>query len=762
LNDKINEQKKLESEENYRNLYEEAPNAYFSIGIDKSIIQCNKAAENLLGYSRNELLKMKVFDLYFDSENGLTKAKVLFEQYLEGTAIQDEELQMKAKDEKPLWVSLSVSPIMNDQGRVIESRSMVIDISKRKKAEKRLEESEEKYRKISERYEKLLESITDAVYVIDWDWVYTLVNKLAEKIVNMPVENLLGHKITEVFPGIEETKFFKTYETVMKKRKPKRVRDSFTLPDGQTGYYEVSVYPISEGILCIGRNISEEVEAEQKLKESETRLLYAQRIARLGFWDWNIITGELYWSDEAYRMFGFKPQEFAPSYEKFMSVVQTDDLKFVQEHIDAALQNDVKYNIDLRIVRPSGEVRYVDAQGDITRDSNGKAIRFVGTQIDITERKKTEQKLKESEEKYRSLFETSRDAISILDMDGNIENANQAYLDMFGYSLEEVKSVPLRKRIPEKWFNREMGIVNNQIMKRGYSDEYEREGIRKDSTIFPVSIRTWLVKDNKGAPKYFMGIIRDITEKKDAERRLKKSEANYRDAFERAEFYKDLFAHDISNILQNIQSSLGLLSIWRDDPEKIKDTSEIMSILNDQVIRGSKLVSNIRKLSEISETGGLLEDVETLPILKDAIKFIHNSFPEKDIKIKFDSEIDKASVKANALVLDVFENILFNAVRYNDDPHIEISTRVSKEIKDHINYIKFEFIDNGIGVPDVMKARIFRGLTERKEKVQGMGLGLLLVKGIISNYNGHIWVEDKIKGDPSKGSNFIILIPEVI
>ena len=245
-------------------------------------------------------------------------------------------------------------------------------------------------------------------------------------------------------------------------------------------------------------------------------------------------------------------------------------------------------------------------------------------------------------------------------------------------------------------------------------------------------------------------------------KQLKESEEKYREAFERAEFYKDLFAHDISNILQNVKSSLGLLLMWQNKPEKINKISELLTMINDQLIRGSKLISNIRKLSEISEAESHLEPVDGLQILEDAKKFIHKSFPSKDINIEIESQIDEVNVNANQLLLDVFENILFNGIKYNENKKIEILTKISREIKNGINHAKFEFIDNGIGVPAVMKERIFNGISDRKEKLHGMGLGLLLVKRVLTLYNGDIWVEDKVKGDPSQGSNFIILIPEVV
>ncbi|KKN23388.1 hypothetical protein LCGC14_0905510 [marine sediment metagenome] len=136
------EKKLKESEEKYRELYENAPNAYFSVKSDKFIKGCNQPACELLGYNKKEILTMKVFDLYYNSPEGLQKAKRLFKQFLEGKNIQDEEIQMKHKNGNPFWTSLTVTPIRNQKGEIVESRSMVINITERKEAEEALKNSE--------------------------------------------------------------------------------------------------------------------------------------------------------------------------------------------------------------------------------------------------------------------------------------------------------------------------------------------------------------------------------------------------------------------------------------------------------------------------------------------------------------------------------------------------------------------------------------------------------------------------------------------
>ena len=246
------------------------------------------------------------------------------------------------------------------------------------------------------------------------------------------------------------------------------------------------------------------------------------------------------------------------------------------------------------------------------------------------------------------------------------------------------------------------------------------------------------------------------------EKSLKKSEEKYCNALERAEFYKDLFAHDISNILQIFKSSLGLFSMWLDEPEEKDKIDGVMKIMNDSIIRGTKLVTNIRTLSQASDTGELLETLDIIQILKSAIKSIYKTFPDKNLNVEFESQVKEIFVQANPFLQEVFENLLFNAVRYNKNLQIRLLVKLTKLVKNRIDYIKIEFIDNGIGVPDVMKEQIFKGISNRKAKVHGMGLGLLLVKKIINNFNGEIRVEDRIRGDSSKGSNFIILIPEAL
>ncbi len=169
--------------------------------------------------------------------------------------------------------------------------------------------------------------------------------------------------------------------------------------------------------------------AEKALQENEKRLLQAQRVARLGFWDWEIVTDNLYWSDEIYRIFGVDPDQFGASYDAFLEAVHPEDRRFVQQRVDDAVQCDSAYSIDHRVVRPDGQVRYVHEDGVVMRGPQGRPKRMIGTVVDITERKEAELALAESERFARSTIDALRGHLAILDEHGTILAVNQAWRD---------------------------------------------------------------------------------------------------------------------------------------------------------------------------------------------------------------------------------------------------------------------------------------------------------------------------------------------
>ena len=216
----------------------------------------------------------------------------------------------------------------------------------------------------------------------------------------------------------------------------------------------------------------------------------------------------------------------------------------------------------------------------------------------------------------------------------------------------------------------------------------------------------------------------------------------------------------MNNILQGIQSGTELIEINLNSLETER-AYEILKIIFKEVQRGVRLINNIRTFSQLESEGENLYPIDICDILSISKKNLLETYQDKNIRIKFDFKDDEIYVQANEFLLEVFQNLLVNAIVFNDHKNIEITIKITTEIQKNTEFIKVQIIDNGIGVEDNRKEIIFQRTENIDKQITGLGLGLSLVKKIIENYDGRIWVEDRVEGDPTRGSNFIILIPKV-
>ena len=235
----------------------------------------------------------------------------------------------------------------------------------------------------------------------------------------------------------------------------------------------------------------------------------------------------------------------------------------------------------------------------------------------------------------------------------------------------------------------------------------------------------------------------------------------YQNAYNRTKCVEGLFIHDISNLFQIISNSIELCGLMLEDEVKKEEIMEYFHLITKQLTRGKKLIRDVRTLTDLEEYEMILEPVEVVPELRKAIDFALISFPKRKIKIKAVSIHENLYVNANELLGEAFENIIVNAIKYNKNKIVKIEILVSKVIINSEKYVKVKFIDNGIGIEDNRKNKIFQDSHFKRSTSKGMGIGLSLVARLIETYNGEIWVEDRVEGDPTKGSAFIILLPFV-
>jgi len=244
-----------ERAQRFQTLFQDAVDAVYVHDLKGNILDVNRRACDMSGYSRQELLAMHVGDI--DIQYKHQKPPEIDPLIDAANRTWLFKSQHRNKEGAVFPVEVHVGPLVLSGQPVLVTT--VQDITTRTQREKALQESKEQYR-------LLLESISDSVYVLDREWRHIVVNDAAEQFVQIPKAQLLGGKLTDLFPGIEQTLFFETFERVMNTRQPGTAVDEFIFENGRKQWYEVHVYPVPEGILCISRNISARVRAEEALR----------------------------------------------------------------------------------------------------------------------------------------------------------------------------------------------------------------------------------------------------------------------------------------------------------------------------------------------------------------------------------------------------------------------------------------------------------------------------------------------------------------
>ena len=298
--------------------------------------------------------------------------------------------------------------------------------------------------------------------------------------------------------------------------------------------------------------LEDEKEARLMLHEQGKVLNAAQRIGKVGSWIWKIPEKKLSWSDEMYHIWGLDPS-VELSFELIESMIHPGDRPTNQANVAKLLEGQFLADHEFRIIRPDGKIVYVRQVAEPKIGAKGELTEALGIVQDITDYKIALEVIRESEGKYRRLHESMVDGFVQVDMEGQIVEFNEAYRQMLGYSENELKGLTYKQLTPEKWHGYEENIVRTQIMTMGVSGVYQKEYRRKDGCIIPVELRAYLIKDQDEKNEGMWAIVRDIAERKAAERAAEES------LREKEVMLREIH-HRVKNNLQVIASLLNLQS----------------------------------------------------------------------------------------------------------------------------------------------------------------------------------------------------------
>jgi PAS domain S-box-containing protein len=271
----------------------------------------------------------------------------------------------------------------------------------------------------------------------------------------------------------------------------------FRRPDGEYRWFLTRANPLRDKtgriVKRYGTNIDIEnlKQTERRLRQSEANLAEAQRLSHTGSWAINpAMTKILYWSEECYRIWGVDPVQGLPNRATVLQRIHPDDRDRMNKETQEALLQKRDYKVDFRIVLPDGIVKYLEAIGHHVFSEHGELVKVVGTNVDVTERKRAGEALRESEAKTRRLVDANIIGIFIWDLEGRIIEANDAFLRIADYDREDLASGRMRwtELTPPEWLDRDERRWVPELKMTGSLQPFEKEYFRKDGSRVPVLI----------------------------------------------------------------------------------------------------------------------------------------------------------------------------------------------------------------------------------------------------------------------------------
>lgn len=376
--------------------------------------------------------------------------------------------------------------------------------------------------------EELLERVFNNTYTLmaylDTSFNFIRVNQAYLDADNKKLSDVIGENHFELYPSEENEKIFRqvleTGEPYFAQARPFEYghNQERGITHWNWSLQTVQDDSVTVALLLVLVNVTEQIESQEALIRGEEALNTAQAIGHFGSWDWNVLTDELKWSDEIYRIFGQEPQAFPATYESFVETIHPDDRESISEAVRNSIENsEVKYDVHHRLLRPDGEVRFVREQGEVYRDENGRPIRMLGVVHDITEQREAEQALQSSIELNRTIIRQSPIGMSIYDEAGQCIAVNKAMADAVGASEEQLLQQNFHNI--DSWKKSGLYDVANKVLNNRSTERQEFE----ISTTFGkrILIEAYVSSFINRNKVHLLLMLSDISERKKAEQELR-------------------------------------------------------------------------------------------------------------------------------------------------------------------------------------------------------------------------------------------------
>jgi diguanylate cyclase (GGDEF)-like protein/PAS domain S-box-containing protein len=445
-------------------------------------------------------------------------------------------------------VCVSAVPILGRGGRIVGAAGATTDISARKIVERR--------------YRAIVETADEGVLTIDLDGRTTFANHQLADLLGVASDDLQGRALADLTdpPGGLSPGDGGQREV--------RLRHA----DGAAVWARVGLSPLLDddgcatGWLAMITDVTAQRAAQERLRRSEQHLLEAQRLARVGGWEWDPVNDTFVSSEEAARIMGRPEGEAGQTYADFLSIIAPEDRPAVERAVGRAYLGKDIYDVEFRAITPDGQRKHLHVRGIFERDEGGVVTRVYGTTQDLTERKQAEEEHRVREERYRNIVETAHDMIWSSDARGRFTFVNRAFETLLGYRPEQLLGHSVLE-IVEPAMRDRVRAAFQHVYDHGSVSQAEARLVAADGRVLDVIANSVGHPGPDGRTLHVSGTVTDVTEHRRAQRELEAAREQFAQAFEHAPIGMALVELDPDRGTRALQVNEALSDITGYPPE---------------------------------------------------------------------------------------------------------------------------------------------------------------------------------------------------